>query len=387
MASLVRANRTARSKADQSRIRQRPVAKAKRMAVRFATSLVVVSATMTWGLTGSVTGVGPAIAGADPIADCTTTAGVLVAVDFSHWGGTMERGCDATPTTGYAALQVAGFTTAGTEQDGDAFICRINDEPPPSEDPCITTPPGSAYWSYWHANADQSTWTFSQQGAMSYHPEAGSIDGWAFGAGSPPSFSPAVARNPPTTSVLIPSNGSKLSGTAVTLDASASNATKVQFWLLGGSYGYSGKMIGTATLTAYGWLSSWNTTTVPNGSYALFSEALNSGVSVLSPGVSVSVENPPTTSVLIPATGTTLSGTAVTLDASASNASEVQFWLLGGSYGYSGKMLCSATLTEYGWLCSWNSATVANGSYVLVSEATNSAGSTFSSGVSITNDN
>ena len=96
---------------------------------------------------------------------------------------------------------------------------------------------------------------------------------------------------PPTTSVLIPATGATLSGTAATLDASASNATSVEFWLLGGSYGYSGKMIGTATQTLYGWLSSWNTTTVPNGSYVLLSEAFNSAGSSFSAGVSITVNN------------------------------------------------------------------------------------------------
>jgi hypothetical protein len=47
-------------------------------------------------------------------------------------------------------------------------------------------------------------------------------------------------------------------------------------------------------------------------------------------------------------------------------------------------MLCAGALTYYGWLCSWNTTTVPNGSYVLVSEAFNSDGDVFSSGVSIT---
>ena len=82
-----------------------------------------------------------------------------------------------------------------------------------------------------------------------------------------------------------------MSGTTATLDASASNATSVEYWLLGGSYGYTGKMIGTATPTAYGWVYSWNTTTVPNGSYALVSEALNDGSNAFSAGVSITVSN------------------------------------------------------------------------------------------------
>jgi hypothetical protein len=94
---------------------------------------------------------------------------------------------------------------------------------------------------------------------------------------------------PPTTSVIIPSNGATLSGTAATLDAIASNATSVEFVLFGG--GYWDHVIGTATPTYYGWLYSWNTKTVANGSYVLFSEAFNSGGSAFSPGVNITVTN------------------------------------------------------------------------------------------------
>jgi outer membrane protein assembly factor BamB len=104
--------------------------------------------------------------------------------------------------------------------------------------------------------------------------------------------SPATATTPPpTTSVLVPATGATLSGTAATLDASASNATSVEFWILGGSYGFTGKMIGTATLTLYGWVSTWNTSTVPNGSYVLLSEAFGAGGSAFSAGVSITVNN------------------------------------------------------------------------------------------------
>ena len=200
--------------------------------------------------------------------------------------------------------------------------------------------------------------------------------------------SPAAATTPPNTSVLVPATGATLSGTAATLDASASNATSVEFWLFGGSYGYSGKMIGTATLTEYGWLYSWNTTTVPSSSYAVVSEAFGAGGSAFSAGVSITVKNTlPTTSVLVPATGATLSGTAATLDASASNATSVEFWILGGSYGYSGKMIGTATLTLYGWVSTWNTTTVPNASYALLSEAFGAGGSAFSAGVSITVNN
>ena len=143
----------------------------------------------------------PRSAAADPIGNCSTTVGVIVVVDFSPWGGKIERGCDIALTTGYAALHVAGFTTAGDDQDGPAFICRIDNEPSPSQDSCVNTPPASAYWSYWHADAGQTTWAYSDEGAMSYKPPPGSVDVWVFGAtnvsgadGSPP-FSPSQARH------------------------------------------------------------------------------------------------------------------------------------------------------------------------------------------------
>ena len=47
-------------------------------------------------------------------------------------------------------------------------------------------------------------------------------------------------------------------------------------------------------------------------------------------------------------------------------------------------MLCTATPTYYGWLCSWNTTTVPNGSYILLSEAFSAGGSAFSSGVNVT---
>jgi DNA-binding beta-propeller fold protein YncE len=191
-----------------------------------------------------------------------------------------------------------------------------------------------------------------------------------------------TVSSPPTTSVLLPPAGATLSGSTA-LDASASNATSVEFRLFGGIYGYDAPVICTATPTYYGWLCSWNTTAVPNGTYYLMSEGFNPGGSAFSSGVEVTLSNPPTTSVVLPSNGATLTG-STTLDASATNATIVEFELFGGIYGYDAPVLCTATLTDYGWSCSWNTSTVPNGSYVLVSEAFNSAGSAFSSGVDVT---
>ena len=190
---------------------------------------------------------------------------------------------------------------------------------------------------------------------------------------------------PPTTAVIVPSNGATLSGSSP-LDATASDnveVTKVEYHLTGGTL--TNAVIATATSTVYGWFANWNTTSVPNGTYTLQSMATNAGGDVgTSAPITITVTNPPTTSVLIPSKGATLSG-PTTLDASASNATSVEFLLFGGIYGYAAPVLCTATLTLYGWLCAWNTTTVPNGSYVLMSEAFNTSASAFStSGVSIT---
>ncbi|MET9606708.1 hypothetical protein ABZZ17_16775 [Streptomyces sp. NPDC006512] len=131
----------------------------------------------------------PAGAAPQPMGQCTTSSGVVLAVDFSHWGGPVYRSCGTTPTTGYELLNQGGWATTGTGHDGPAFICRIGysghqggrQYPTPQQDDCVLTPPASAYWSYWHANPGQNTWEYSQLGAMLYKPKPGSVDLWVFG--------------------------------------------------------------------------------------------------------------------------------------------------------------------------------------------------------------
>ncbi|MFF2732745.1 prenyltransferase/squalene oxidase repeat-containing protein [Streptomyces sp. NPDC058008] len=159
-------------------------------------------------------------AAADPVEDCTGTKGAVVAVDFGPFGGEVERGCDATPTTGYELLREAGFTTEGTEHDGPAFICRIGlgtgtQYPTTDKESCVLTPPATAYWSYWIASPGQKKWTYSQYGAMDRKPKDGDVDAWVFGGTDiggttgKPTFTPDEVRagggteppdpgNPPT---------------------------------------------------------------------------------------------------------------------------------------------------------------------------------------------
>ncbi|MGW5366943.1 hypothetical protein ACWER6_01430 [Streptomyces sp. NPDC004009] len=143
------------------------------------------------GLTSAAVAATGTSAAADPqpMGRCTTTSGVVLAVDFSHWGGPVLRSCGTTPTTGYELLNQGGWRTTGTGHDGPAFICRIGysgyksgrQYPTPAQDDCVLTPPASAYWSYWHADPGARDWSYSQLGAMLYKPRPGSVDLWIFG--------------------------------------------------------------------------------------------------------------------------------------------------------------------------------------------------------------
>src|SRR5262249_14774978 len=113
---------------------------------------------------------------AAPASACSARSGVTVIVDFTAFGGSIERGCDpGQPRTALAALQAAGFATAGTSQYGDAFVCRIDGRPSPKHEACTATPPASSSWSFYHARPDDRAWTYSTAGVLSYRPPAGSL--------------------------------------------------------------------------------------------------------------------------------------------------------------------------------------------------------------------
>jgi Bacterial Ig domain/Bacterial Ig-like domain (group 3) len=178
-----------------------------------------------------------------------------------------------------------------------------------------------------------------------------------------------VNNPPPTTSVLIPSNGATQSGVAALLDASASaNVNRVDFELSGGTLSH--QVISGGFPTIYGWLGQWNTTSVPNGTYNLQSVAsyLN-GVSTTSAPTTITVNNPPPmTAVLIPSNGATQSGTTALLDSSASSGvTSVTYELTGGTL--INQVIATGTPTLYGWLAQWNTTTVPNGTYDLTSVA------------------
>jgi hypothetical protein len=137
-------------------------------------------------------------------AACTQGSGVTVVVDFASLGGGTNTRCAAgDPASGVAALRAAGFSPTRAAQEPGYFVCRIDGKP--ANDPCQRTSPADAYWSYWHAKPG-GTWAFSDRGAANYDPAPGTVEGWAFGAGKPPSSPPPreAAASPTATPATRP---------------------------------------------------------------------------------------------------------------------------------------------------------------------------------------
>lgn len=108
---------------------------------------------------------------------CKNSDGVTVVVDFQDLGGgTVVRCAHGSQSTGLSALKNAGFKITGTNRWGDAFICRIEGKPGADDEPCIDTPPTSAYWSYWHSS-NGGSWKYSDSGVTNRTPPKGSFEG------------------------------------------------------------------------------------------------------------------------------------------------------------------------------------------------------------------
>ncbi len=171
----------------------------------------------------------------------------------------------------------------------------------------------------------------------------------------------------PTASITSPAASATVSGT-VNISASASDniaVSKVEFYV-------NGILMGTNTATPYTY--SWNSTSVANGSSSLIVKAYDAaGNSSQSAAVAVTVNNAvvdvtaPTASITSPAAGTTVSGTVI-ISASASDnvsVSKVEFFV-------NGVLKATDTVTPYTY--SWNSTSVASGSYALTVKAYDAAG-------------
>ncbi|MFG3338475.1 hypothetical protein [Glycomyces sp. NPDC048151] len=115
---------------------------------------------------------------------------VTVVVDFGTLATEPATGCAADPANGLDALAQAGFAVTEVASIR-GMVCRIDDLP---ESDCGAAPPAKEYWSYWRANADDETWSYSPVGGGDARPDAGDVEGWVFGDGSTaPAITPVEA--------------------------------------------------------------------------------------------------------------------------------------------------------------------------------------------------
>ena len=193
------------------------------------------------------------------------------------------------------------------------------------------------------------------------------------------SVSVTVATTPPTISMTTPTSGALLNGTTtVTANATDSlGVTGVQFKLDGANLG--GVVTGAGPVYSI----SWNAATATNGPHTLTAVATDGAGNTASSSVSVTVDTtPPTVSITAPVGGALLNGTTtVTANATDSvGVTGVQFKLDGTNLG--------SVVTGAGpvYSTSWNAATATNGPHTLTAVATDAAGNTASSSVSVTVD-
>ena len=99
-------------------------------------------------------------------AGCSGSSGVTVVVDYHQLGGGLQQACDA-DGGGKVASTVfpdSGFPLTYVQRQ-PGFVCRVAGAP--SSDPCVNTPPASAYWSLWWSDGKSGTWSYASTGVGS----------------------------------------------------------------------------------------------------------------------------------------------------------------------------------------------------------------------------
>lgn len=132
-------------------------------------------------------------------APCGSGQGVTVVVDFGAQGQGLHTTCDPAGASKTAAqlLDAAYGVTYVQRQPG--FLCRINGVP--AEDPCVNTPPATAYWGLFHSDGRSGSWVYSSLGAGGVKvPDGGYVGvAWQSGGRSVPGLAPAPQAAPTPT--------------------------------------------------------------------------------------------------------------------------------------------------------------------------------------------
>lgn len=169
--------------------------------------------------------------------------------------------------------------------------------------------------------------------------------------------------SPPTVEITSPGDAGSVSG-AVSINVSAGDnvgVTKVEFYV-------NGILKGEDTGTPY--LYSWDAASLPTGSYTLTAKAYDAAGNSSESSRSVTVVNdtiPPTADLTAPVDNTLVSGSVIINADALDNVgvSMVEFYA-------NGVLLFGSNAAPYSY--TWDTRTVANGSYTLTARATDNKG-------------
>jgi hypothetical protein len=182
--------------------------------------------------------------------------------------------------------------------------------------------------------------------------------------------------NPHPPNILVPSNGATVSGTKVVLDTTAP-ATQFVLWQ---QPFLAAPFIATATPTIWGEVATWDSTTVPNGTYTLYSITPNLQIPPdWSAGITITVDNPtPTATITSPQDGATVTGTVLFQAVPSPGVVVMRLVAFGPSYPPDGELLATTNGSgTAGWGTDWNTTGLIDGTYTLqvgVSYANNLSG-------------
>lgn len=136
-------------------------------------------------------------------APCGTAEGVTVVVDFHELGGGVQSGCVRDGGDRFATdlFPAAGFPLAYVQRQPD-FVCRVRGLPTPEQDPCVSTPAATAYWSLWWSDGSAGDWRYSTSNAGGLRVPDGGAVAFSWNTGSrpvPPGLAPVVHAAPEPT--------------------------------------------------------------------------------------------------------------------------------------------------------------------------------------------
>lgn len=159
------------------------------VAARVVTTLGLLAALLLAPLVSPLAATLPAASAAGV---CPSADGVVVVVDFRQLGGGVQQHCVAGSGIASGLFGQAGYGFDYVQRQ-PGFVCRVNGKP--AADPCVNTPPSTAYWGLFWSDGRSGVWSYSTTGVQSLRIPNGGYVGFAW-QGQAGQVKPGVAASP-----------------------------------------------------------------------------------------------------------------------------------------------------------------------------------------------